>query len=124
MRAIGKTDRGRGARDLLHGHDVREVAEIGAAPAFRHGEAVQALGAQLRPQLARELVGAVNLLGQGRNFGARKAAHLGPDLVESVTEAKIEVAGIYVSHQLAPVSYNGAIIRQSGLLRQDRNGDH
>ena len=74
MRAVGESHRARGARDLLHADDVREVAESGAAEALRHGDAEQPLPAERRPQVARKLVAAIDLGGHGRDLTARQIA--------------------------------------------------
>ena len=42
VRAVREADRGRGARDLLHRDDVRQVAEVAAAVLLLHRHAVQA----------------------------------------------------------------------------------
>ena len=68
MRAVGQADRGRATRDLLHGHDVRQVAKVGAAVVLRHGQAVHPEFAQLLPEVHRELVAAVDLGGAGRDL--------------------------------------------------------
>ena len=78
MRAVGQAHRARGARDLLHDDHVREVAEAGAAAALGHGDAEQALLAERRPQVARKLVAAVDLLRRaGRSARRRSAAPAG-----------------------------------------------
>jgi DNA-binding transcriptional LysR family regulator len=64
--AVGQADRGGGAGDLLHGHDVFEIAEAEAAVFFLDGDAVQAQLAHFGPELALEGVGLVDLGGQGR----------------------------------------------------------
>src|SRR2546430_16807032 len=59
MRAVGEAQGPRGERDFLHDDDVRQIAELRAAEALRHGDAEQPLLAQRRPQVAREFVAAV-----------------------------------------------------------------
>src|SRR5256886_7519033 len=48
MRAVGEAHGPRGARDFLHDDDVRQIAELRAAEALRHGDAEQPLLAQSR----------------------------------------------------------------------------
>ena len=93
MRAVGEPDGARGARDLLHGHGVGEVAEAGAAPALRHGDAEQAELTERRPEIARELVAAVDLGGARGDLLRREAPHLLADLVDALAEAEIAVYG-------------------------------
>ena len=81
MRPVGQADRGRPARDLLHGDDVRQVAEVGAAVVFRHGQAVHAEFAQLLPEVHRELVAAVDLRGARRDF-------LGDELLQGLAQQR------------------------------------
>jgi hypothetical protein len=54
---------------------VLEIAEPGAAPFFLHGDAVQAEPAQLRPEVAWEGVGPVDVLGARLDLGGGEAAH-------------------------------------------------
>jgi len=52
---------------------VGEVAQAGAAVFFLDGDAVQAERAHLRPQVAREGVGLVDLVGARRDLVVGKA---------------------------------------------------
>src|SRR6184192_3283311 len=56
MRAVREPDRGRGARDLFHGDDVREIAHRRAAVFLFHRDAQQAEVAELAPEIGREFV--------------------------------------------------------------------
>ena len=76
VRSIGEPDRAAGARDLFHDDDVRQVAQVGAAPALRHGHAEQAQRPQLGPEVARKLVSTIDFIGQRRDPLAREATHL------------------------------------------------
>ena len=60
VRAVGEPDRGRSAAHFLHRDHVGEVAHAGAAVLLLDGDAEQAQIAQLRPQVARKLVVAVD----------------------------------------------------------------
>ena len=70
MRAVGKPDGGRGARHLFHRDAVVQIAEAQPAPFLFDRDAVQAERAHLRPQLAREMLGAVDFRGERRDLGA------------------------------------------------------
>ena len=75
MRAVGEADRGRGAGNLLHRHDMGEIAHARAA-AIRIGrDAEQAEAAQFPPQMHREFVVAVDRSGQRRYLLLREAPH-------------------------------------------------
>ena len=52
--AVRQSDGRRGAADLLHHHGVGQVAHIAAAVALLHGDAEQAHGAELPPQIHAE----------------------------------------------------------------------
>ena len=67
MGAVGQPDGGGGARHLLHGDAMLEIAEAGAAVLLLDRDAVQAEGAHLGPQVAREGVGPVDLVGARRD---------------------------------------------------------
>src|SRR5690606_12082317 len=67
MGAVAEADAGRGAADLLHRDAVLQVAHAGAAVLLLHREAQQPERAHLRPELAREAVAAVDLLGERRD---------------------------------------------------------
>ena len=98
MRAIGQTDRAAGARDLLHGDDVREIAEIAAAPTLRHGHAEQPERAELRPERPRKLVAAVDLVRQRRDLLACEAPHLRAHLDQRIAETEIQLGGVENAH--------------------------
>jgi hypothetical protein len=82
------------ARDFFHRHHVGQVAHAGAAVFFFHGEAEQALFAQLRPQGQRELVAGIGLGGQRCDLGGGKMGHALAQQVDVF--AKIEVQGWHV----------------------------
>src|SRR3954453_22811713 len=68
VRAVGQADACRGAADLLHRDRVLEVAEARPAELLLDREAQEPEHAELRPELAREGVGAVDLLGERRDL--------------------------------------------------------
>ncbi len=90
MRAVGQPDRTRGAADLLHRDDVREVAHPGAAMALVDGDTQQAELAERRPQVAWKLVVAVDLGGPRRDPVAGKTAHRFTQQIDVLALAKIE----------------------------------
>ena len=99
MRAVGQTDRSGGARNLLHGDAVRQIAEAGAAKFLFDGDAEQAELAELRPQLARKFVGAIDLGGERRDLVLRKAAHRVAQHVDLVAESEIEAGYAVRNHR-------------------------
>ncbi len=101
MGAVGEAHRAGGARDLLHDERVCQVAEAGASPALRNGDAEQALRAERRPQVARKLVLAVDVGCPRRDLLRREPPHLIPDLDEGLAEVEITVADCRGGHVLA-----------------------
>ncbi len=91
MRAVGKADRTGGAADLFHGDDVLEVAETEAAVFLRHGHAEQAHLAHFGPELAREAVAAINLVGQRRDAAQGELPDRLAQLVDARTQVEIEI---------------------------------
>src|SRR5471032_2267238 len=73
--AVGQADRGRGARDFFHRHDVGQVAHVGAAVFLADGDAEHAQRAHLAPQVHGELVAAVDFGGAWRDFGGGELLH-------------------------------------------------
>src|SRR4051812_29681121 len=69
-----------------------EIAEAGAAVFFFNGDAQQPELAHLRPQLARELIAAVDLVGARRDLVLRKFARGLAQHVDLFAEAEIETA--------------------------------
>ena len=90
MRAVGQPDRRAGARDLLHRHAMLEIAEAGAAIFLLDRDAVQAERAHLRPQVAREDIVAVDLVGARRDLVLREAADRLAQHVDVGAEPEIE----------------------------------
>ena len=97
VRAVGETDRRRGAADFLHRDDVREVAHRRAAVFLVDGDAEQAEVAQLAPQVGRELVGAVDLGGARRDLVGGELPHRRAQHVDRL--AVVEVEGGEVRHR-------------------------
>src|SRR5690349_18753908 len=98
VRPIGEAHRSRSAADLLHCDAMREIPHAGAAIFLLDGDAVQAEGADLGPQLDRKTVGAVDLGGYRRDPVLGKAANGGPQHVDFLTEIKVERSEPRVLH--------------------------
>src|SRR5688572_33208811 len=102
MGAVGEADRGRGARNLLHGHDVRQVAHRSAAVLLLHGNAEEAEATELAPQVGRKLVGLVDLRRAWRDFPGGELPHAvaqhadGFAMVEA-QEVHSGVSGVFAS---------------------------
>jgi len=82
MRAVGQCHRGRGTAQLLDGDDVREVAERRSAVVFLDRDAEQAERAELRPQIHRKFVAAIDFRCARRNFLRREVLHRGAQHVD------------------------------------------
>ncbi len=94
MGAVGQPHRSGGARDLLHGDHVLEVAEAKAAPVLLDGDPVQAELAHLGPELARELVGGVDLGGErGDAVGGETRGRLA-DGVGGLAEPEVHAGSV------------------------------
>ena len=90
MRAVGQADRGRGPRHLLHRDAVLEIAEAGAAIFLLDGDAVQAERADLGPEIARELIAAVDFGGARRDLVLRERIHRLAYRVRGLAEIEVE----------------------------------
>src|SRR5262249_51583022 len=90
-------DRGRCARDFLHRDDVREVAHRGAAKLFLDRDAQQAQVAQLRPEVARKFVGAVDLRGARSNLTRGEPGYALAEDIRSFAQVEMEprIHGLY-----------------------------
>jgi hypothetical protein len=75
VRAIGQSDRRRGAADLLHDDHVLDIAEAGAAILLLDGDAEQTEIAELLPQIGGKRILSVDLGGPRRDLGEREAPH-------------------------------------------------
>ena len=98
MRAVGEPDRRGGARDFLHRDAVLEITQARSAPFLLDRDAVHAELAQLRPEIAREGVAAVDLVGARRNLVGGEVAHAVAQHIGGFAEAEIEAAGIVDAH--------------------------
>ncbi len=98
MRAVRQPDRARGARDLLHGDAVLQIAEPRPAPLLLDGDAVDAKGAEFGPKVARKRVALVDLVGARRDLVGGETAHALAQHVGGLTEIKVEAAHIVDEH--------------------------
>ena len=90
MRAVGQADRGRGPRHFLHRDAVLEIAEAAAAILLLDGDAVQAERADFGPEIARELIAAVDFGGARRDFVLRERIYRLAYSVRSLAEIEVE----------------------------------
>ena len=75
-----------------------EIAEPGAAPLLLDRDAVHAELAELRPEVAREGVAAVDLVGARRDLVGGEAAHAVAQHVGGLAQAEIEAAKVVDAH--------------------------
>src|SRR5690348_15611631 len=101
VRAIGKPHRRRAPAHLLHGDAMGEIAHSCTAELLLDGDAVEPQRAHLRPKLAREGVGAIDLRRQRRDLRLREAAHAVAQQIDLGTEIEIE-RGIPVAGHPGP----------------------
>ena len=90
MGAVAEAHRGRGARHLLLGDDMLEIAEAEPAILLGDGDPVQAERAHFRPQLPGEPVLRVDLRGDRRDPVGGEAAGGVADRVRHLAEFEIE----------------------------------
>ncbi len=98
MRPVGQADRGGAARDLLHRHAMGEIAEARAAPLLFDRDAEETERAELRPQLARKAVGAVDLVGARRDIVLGESAHGIAQHFKIAAQAEIEAGQTVGQH--------------------------
>src|SRR5882672_6571554 len=134
MRAIGQADRGRCARNLLDRDAMFEVAEPRPAILLLDRDAVQPEFAKFRPQIARELIGLVDVRGARRDLVACKIVDRVANCVRGLAEIEVEHAMRVGNHgwNLRIFSYQDYVpqIHPSGALtvirylRDRRPGPH
>ncbi len=90
MRAVGQADRGRCARHLFDRDAVFEIAQARAAIFLLDGDAVQAERSDFGPEVARELVAAVDLGGARRDLVLRERMHRLADRIRGFAEVEVE----------------------------------
>src|SRR5262249_25452097 len=112
VRAVRQTDRRRAARDFLHRHAMGEIAEAGAAVLLLDGDAVQAERTHLRPQIAREGVALVDLIGARRNLVIGKAARGLAQHVDVLAKPEIEALPSIGDHARSSLQYSAHYRRQ------------
>ena len=90
MRAVGQPDRGRGAADLLHRHDMLEIAHAGAAVFLLDGDAEHAERAELAPEVGGEVVVAVDGGGARRDLVGGEGLDLVAQHVGGLAEVEVQ----------------------------------
>ena len=90
VRAVRQADRRRGAADLLHRDDVRQVTHRGAAVFLLDGDAEQADVAHLAPQVRREDVVAVDLRRARRDLAVGELLHRRAQHVDGLAKMKVQ----------------------------------
>src|SRR5204862_3856686 len=88
--AGGQAHRGRRAGDFLHRDDVGEVAQSGAAQLLFDRDPEKTELAQLRPQVARKFVRAIDLRGARRDLGRGEVVDRLPQNVDGFAQSEIE----------------------------------
>ena len=99
MRPVGQADRGRGARDLLHGEAMGDIAEARAAVLFLDRDAVQADRSHLRPQIAWEEVVAVDRGGARRDLLLGESVDRLAQMIEIGAETEVQPGPCVGNHQ-------------------------
>ena len=93
MRAVAQAHRGARAAHFLDRDDVLEVAEPEPAVGLGHGDPVQPQFTHRRPQVARELVLAVDFLGARGDHLVGEAGDGLADHRRLLAEAEVEIGG-------------------------------
>ena len=75
-----------------------EIAEARAAELLLHRDAMDAERAELRPQVARKLVAAVDLVRARRNLRGRETAHAVAQHIGRLAQREIEANGEVGDH--------------------------
>ena len=114
VRAQRDRDRGVHARELLDGERVGERVAAAAAVLLREGDPHQVERAELRDDLVRERLRAVELLGDGRDLALGEFAHGAPDQLVVGRRGRSPSRGI--------LTWRGAPRDGAGSGRQRRVG--
>ncbi len=122
MRAVRQADTRRAAAHLFHRHAMLEIALPRAAPFFIDCDAVQAERAKLRPQIAREGVAAVDLVGAWRDLVRGETAHGIAQHVGGLAKAEIELEIGIGDHACLSIGWPASRSPRSGrrLVRSRR----
>ncbi len=110
MRPVRQADRRGGARYLLHRDDVGEVAHAGSAVILRDGQPEKSEAAELRPEIARKDVAAVDLAGARRDALIGEAAHLVAHRIDGFSQTEIEFAVGGTWHESDPIVIEHQIV--------------
>ena len=103
--AVAQAHRARGARDLLHRHQMGQVTHAAAAEFGVHGDAQQAQFAQLGPQVLRERIVVVDLRRTRRDLGLREPLHGLAQRIQFFAQRK-PADGIRSHSVLPPIAAN------------------
>ena len=90
VRPVGQAEGRRGTADFLHGDDVREVAQLGAAVFTLDRDAEKSQFSEFRPEVPRKLVAGIDIPGARRDTIVCKAAHSLAQQIEVLTVTKVE----------------------------------
>src|SRR5262245_47560414 len=99
--AVGQPDRARGAGDFLHDDAVLKIAEPKPTERLRHRDAMHAELAELRPQIARKGIAAIDLGGARSYPRGREAAHALAQHVRRFPEPEIEPPETACQHRIS-----------------------
>ena len=99
VRPVRQADRTRSATDLLHGDDVRQIADARSAVLLFDRDPEESQITHLAPQIRRELIVAVDLCGARRDLDRGELLHRGAQHVDGL--AKVEVQRGKIEHRQA-----------------------
>src|ERR671939_1980985 len=102
MGAVAEPDRGRGPADLLHGDAMLQGTEPGAAIVLLDRDAVEPEFAHLRPEVAREDIGSIDLVGPRRDHIGREVAYRAAQHVGGLAEIEVEARDVVAPHEALP----------------------
>src|SRR5262249_25100801 len=126
MGAVRQADRRRTARDFLHGHAMGKVPEAGTAVFFLDRDAVQPERTHLWPEIARESVRFVDLVGARSDLVLGERAGGLAQHVDVFAESEVETLPGVRDHGRtldATAGYLGVMVYESGLERRVATDD-
>src|SRR5690349_6499383 len=87
---VGEPDRCGSAGDFLHRHDVSQITHGGTAEFLFDSDAEEAQSSKLRPQLAREFIGAIDFRCAGGYLAAGEGRNRFPQNIGGLAEVEFE----------------------------------
>ena len=123
MRAIGETDRRRGAAYLFHRNHMLEVAKTAAAVLDCDGDAVQPELTELRPKIARKLVVAIDRVCARGNALLREIPHCLAQEFDTLAQVEVECCQDPSLIRRAEQSLGSSLHRQVVADTRPRGGD-